>query len=167
MADVSGATFQSGSNPLVDEDNPLAKRRGIQEEARFDMTAMVDLVFMMNIFFLITTVGAALAEIDLPKARHCTAADPSTSVIVTIIDGGSSGGCLVFLGDRREGTALVDAEEQEQAVRTAVQDGVRDNLDTVLIKAEKSVRLRDIRRVAAAAGTGEGMALKLAVKEVE
>ena len=32
----------------------------------FDVTAMVDLVFMMNIFFLVSWIGAALSEIDLP-----------------------------------------------------------------------------------------------------
>lgn len=156
-----------GSSSLSDDDNPLTQRRVSQDEARFDITAMIDLVFMMNIYFLVTTVGAALAEINLPVARHCVPADPATSVIITMIDGGNAGGCLVYLGDGSDGTALVDAEEQDQGIRTAVQEGVRENLDTVLIKAEKNVKLRDVRRVAAAAGTAEGMDLKLAVVEKE
>ena len=156
-----------GSMSLGDDDNPLTQRKLSPEEARFDITAMIDLVFMMNIYFLVTTIGAALAEIDLPAARHCVPADPATSVIITLVDGGSAGGCLVYLGDGNEGTALASLEEQEEGIREAVQQGTRDNLDTVLIKAEKGVKLRDVKRVAAAAGITEGMELKLAVVEKE
>ena len=60
-------SMPASSSPF--EDNPLVKRRPIHDEAKFDITAMIDLVFMMNIFFLVTSVTAALAEIDLPAAR--------------------------------------------------------------------------------------------------
>ena len=56
-------------------DDRLLPAKPLAEEARFDITAMIDLVFMMNIFFLVTTVAAALAELDLPPARHAVAAE--------------------------------------------------------------------------------------------
>ncbi len=145
---------------------PLVARRPFEEEARFDITAMVDLVFMMNIFFLVTWVGAALAEIDLPAARHCVAADPETSVIVTVM-GGDSRGLEVFVGDARSGPPLVNLSEIEQKVQAAAQAGAREGKDTVLIKAEKSVRLRDVARIAASAMAVEGLKLRLAVMEKE
>ena len=143
---------------------PLVARRSLDEEARFDITAMVDLVFMMNIFFLVTWVGAALAEIDLPAARHCIAADPETSVIVTVMDGGSQGPS-VYVGDAKSGPPLTNPAEIEQQVQAAVQEGARQGKDTLLIKAEKGVRLRDVVRVASTAA--EGMKLRLAVMEKE
>ena len=45
---------------------PLVARRSLVDDAHFDVTAMVDLVFMMNIFFLVSWVVANLAEMDLP-----------------------------------------------------------------------------------------------------
>ena len=73
------------------DDNPLVPRRRLHDEAKFDITAMIDLVFMMNIFFLVTTVTAALAEIDLPAARHCAPADRDTSIVFTIMAGPDRG----------------------------------------------------------------------------
>jgi biopolymer transport protein ExbD len=154
------------SQSLLDDDQPLLARRDKRDEATFDITAMIDLVFMMNIFFLVTTIGATLAEVDLPAVRHCVAADPATSVAITMVESDDGSSCLVYVGDGAEGRPLSDPEEQEDAVRAAVQEGVRKNFDTVLIKAERNVRLRDVRRISTASAA-EKMTLKLAVIEKE
>ena len=160
-------TSASHSPSLEDPDNPLAPPRKVEADANFDVTAMIDLVFMMNIYFLVTTLGAAAGELNLPAAKHCVAADRETSVIVSIIEGVDRSAGQVYVGDGREGEPLVEREEQEQAVRAAVEEGVRAQKNTVLIKAEKNVRLRDVARVAAAAAGVAGMELKLAVIEKE
>ena len=53
--------------PSPFDDDMLVPRKSLADDARFDVTAMVDLVFMMNIFFLVTWAEMARAEIDLPK----------------------------------------------------------------------------------------------------
>ena len=53
--------------PASDE---LIARRPDSEPPEFDITAMVDLVFMMNIYFLVTFVTVALGELNLPAAKH-------------------------------------------------------------------------------------------------
>lgn len=148
-------------------DNPLTPRRPIHDEANFDITAMIDLVFMMNIFFLVTTVGASMAEIDLPAARHCAPADRDTSVIVTILASPDRGPGQVFVEDTPEGQPIVDLAQQERAIREAVEAGVRAKKTTVLIKAEKNVRLRDVARVGATANSVPGIELKVSVIEKE
>ena len=160
-------TSASHSPSLDDPDNPLTVPRKHEADANFDVTAMIDLVFMMNIYFLVTTLGAAAGELNLPAAKHCVAADRETSVIVSIIEGVDRSAGQVYVGDGREGEPLVEREEQEQAVRAAVEEGVRAQKNTVLIKAEKNVRLRDVARVAAAAAGVAGVELKLAVIEKE
>jgi hypothetical protein len=90
MAGGGGPSLPAASSPFLEsgpDANPLVKRRPIHDEARFDITAMIDLVFMMNIFFLVTTVTAALAEMDLPKAKHVAPADRDTAIIFTITAG--------------------------------------------------------------------------------
>lgn len=42
----------------ADADGPLVTHRPLRDDAKFDITAMIDLVFMMNIYFLVTTVTA-------------------------------------------------------------------------------------------------------------
>ena len=56
-------------------------------------------------------------------------------------------------------------EEQDDRIRQAVEQGLLTGKNSVLIKAEKGVRHRDVSRVAAAAGAVEGVSLNLAVME--
>jgi biopolymer transport protein ExbD len=157
-------------NPsLADESDALIPRKSVVEDAHFDITAMVDLVFMMNIFFLVTWVGAALAEVDLPTARHCVPADPETCVTVTVLADANTQTPLVFLGEARSSARPVDSGEVEEMIRAAVEKGRVETppKDTLLIKAEKHVRLQDIARVAGAATAVEGTKLNLAVVEKE
>jgi len=139
----------------------------MHDEAKFDITAMIDLVFMMNIFFLVTTVTAALAEIDLPTARHCAPADRDNSVIFTILASADRGAGQMTIDEGLEVFSLADIEVIERRIREAVEAGVRANRSTVLIKAEKNVHLRDVSRVGAVAVSVPGTDLKLVVFEKE
>ena len=165
-----GPSLPAVSNPLVDsgpDANPLVKRRPIHDEARFDITAMIDLVFMMNIFFLVTTVTAALAEMDLPTAKHVSAADRDTSIIFTITAGPDRGPGEMTIDEGNERLSLADVDSHEKRIRDAVEAAVRTNKNTVLIKAEKNVRLRDVSRVGAIAVAVPGTDLRLVVIEQE
>ncbi|MCY2993539.1 MAG: biopolymer transporter ExbD [Planctomycetota bacterium] len=111
-------------NPsLTDASDALIPRKSVVENADFDITAMVDLVFMMNIFFLVTWVGAALAEIDLPTARHCIPADPEACVTVTVLADANTQTPLVYLGDARSSARPVDSAEMDELIRAAVEKG--------------------------------------------
>src|SRR5258708_26846432 len=109
------------------EDNPLVKRGPMHDEAKFDITAMIDLVFMMNIFFLVTTVTAALAEIDLPTARHCAPADRDNSVIFTILAGPDHGPGQMTIDEGLEVLSLTAIEPIERRIREAAEDAARAN----------------------------------------
>lgn len=159
------STHSSSSSAF--EDNPLVPRRSIHDEAKFDITAMIDLVFMMNIFFLVTTVTAALSEIDLPAARHCAPADRDTSVIFTIMAGANRGPGQLTIDEGNDVLSMADIDVHEQRIRDAVEAGVRADRKTVLIKAEKHVRLRDVVRVGSVAVSVPGTELKVAVVEKE
>ncbi len=159
--------MSDGSSPMfADDDAPLIAKKGHHNEANFDITAMIDLVFMMNIFFLVTMVTAALGEIDLASSRHCVPADGNESVIVSILANPEEGAAgLVFLGAGDSGEQLMTLEDQERQIRTAVEEGVEARKTTFLIKAERNVSLRDVARVGGWAAAVQGVELKLAVIE--
>jgi biopolymer transport protein ExbD len=164
--DASPSGVPNLSAAAFDEDL-LVARKPLVDDARFDITAMVDLVFMMNIFFLVTWITAALAEVDLPAARHCVAADSDASVVVTITK--TAGDTpAVYLGDAKPG-AEISPGEIERRVGDAVEAGMHEKpiRKTVLIKAEKEVRLRDVARIANVASAVKGTKLNLAVMEKE
>jgi biopolymer transport protein ExbD len=160
-------SFQSNLSGNEDGWQPLLPRRPFQEDVHFDITAMIDLVFMMNIFFLVTTITAALADIDLPTARNCVPADRTAAVVITILsahDGQSPG---VYIGDDTTGEPLVEPGAQQREVLRAVEEGVRSGLTSVIIRAEKEVLLRETMRIARTVGTVEGATLKISVAEKE
>lgn len=165
-----GFTLSAAQSPLEDsgpDGNPLVKRRPMHDEAKFDITAMIDLVFMMNIFFLVTSVTAALAEMDLPVAKHVMPSDPDSSIVFTIVADTGSGSAEMTIDEGKETFLLADMDMHEKRIRDLIEAAVRADRKTVLIKAEKSVRLRDISRVGAVAGGVPGTQLKLAVIEQE
>lgn len=148
----------------LDEEESLLPPVGHRDEAHFDITAMIDLVFMLNIFFLVTTVTAALSEMDLPTVRHCVPTDAEEAVVVSLVshDGRDA---TVYLADSPDGRGLMEPSEQEEEVRAAVEAGHREGKRVLLIKAEKNVRLKDVRRVSAAVHAAPGMELRMAVIE--
>src|SRR5258708_10596810 len=103
----------------VFDDNPLVPRRPAHDEAKFDITAMIDLVFMMNIFFLVTSVTAALAEIDLPAAKHCAPSDRDTAVLITIMAAAGQGPCRGFIGEADAGRPLGEGDAGQRGPREA------------------------------------------------
>lgn len=142
----------------------LVARRPDPDPPEFDITAMVDLVFMMNIYFLVTFVTVALGELNLPSADHATALDAETAVVLTVLRSLDGKSVTVYLGDGEKGEPVADGSEQEQRIAAAIEQGAAAGKTAVLLKAEKKVRLADLFRVASAASV-EGMKLHVAVLE--
>ena len=132
----------------------------------FDITAMVDLVFMMNIYFLVTFVTVALGEMNLPAATHVAALDADSAVIFTLARSLDGKSVTLYVGDGAKTEPINDAAQQEQRVQAAVENGAAEGRKAVLLKAEKKVRLADLFRIATAA-SADGMKLHVAVMEKE
>jgi len=143
---MHGSGFNLGSTG-ADE---LMARRPDQEPPEFDITAMVDLVFMMNIYFLVTFVGAA-ASLNLPAAKHVAPLDADKAVILTIARSLDGKGATLYIGDNTDGEPINDRAEQERRIQTAAEEGVAAGKTFVLIKAERKVRMADFFRIASIA----------------
>jgi biopolymer transport protein ExbD len=169
MVNMGSMTAGSGK-PVIELDadagGAIPARKRVQEESTFDITAMIDLVFMMNIFFMVTTIGAVANELELPTAQHCVAADVDNAIVITIAAGGSDGSTpIVYLGDGKAGDPINDPSEQEKQVMASVESGIERGLTLVVIKADRELRYKDIARLTNAASAPEGAKLHLAVME--
>jgi biopolymer transport protein ExbD len=160
--------MQAASSFLGDGDSGALLRRAMHHETpEFDVTAMVDLVFMMNIYFLVTFVTVAMSGIDLPVATHAAPLDAENAVVLTVVRGPAGRGVVVYVGDNQEGVPLADPARQSEQIQQAVEEGIAASKTEVLLKAEKGVRLGDLFRVSSAASAVEGMKLNVAVMERE
>jgi biopolymer transport protein ExbD len=142
----------------------LFPRQQRHADAEFDVTAMVDLVFMMNIYFLVTFVLAISVEINLPAAVHVTPLDGDKATVITVLAGPDWKTVFVYLGDGKKGTPVLEPDDQVTQIANAVETASAQGKTAVLIKAEKGIRLREMKRIANAAAH-EGMTLHIAIME--
>ena len=157
---------------LMDEeagdDEPLFKRRHKVEEPDLDITPMIDMTFLLLIFFLVTSVPDVQKALALPPAHHGVAVDDRSSIVITLADVGEKLPAQIYLGDGREGEPLVGtATQQAEAIAKAVRAGIAEGKTSVLIKAERGVVHRDVARVSNAASAAGRVRLHVAVMEVE
>jgi biopolymer transport protein ExbD len=124
------------------------------DDSEMDITPMIDLTFLLLIFFIVAGRIDQQAPIHLPPARHGSAVSVKSSVILTVTQRGTDG-ADVYLGDGKDPDQLLDSsdlEAQSAAITEYVEQEIESGKETVLIKAEKGVRHRDVARVSRAVG---------------
>src|SRR5206468_4167881 len=67
-------------------------------DPEFDITAMIDVVSLMNLYFLITFVTAISIDINLPAANHAAPLDADVATIITVIAGPDANNVVVYHG---------------------------------------------------------------------
>ena len=154
-------TVQLG--PLADD--PLLGRKPHREPPEFDITAMIDLVFMMNIYFMVTFITLALAEINLPSSAHGGPLDADASIVFTVLGSLDGKSVTVTTGTGEDARPIAEGDAQAEEIIAAVEEGVAAGQKDVLIKAEKKVRLGELFRIASAAAAAAGVELHVAVTE--
>lgn len=155
---------ESAASLESDFSEGLGVKRCEVEDPEFDVTAMVDLVSLMNIYFLVAWVVAMSNEVDMPPSKHSIAGDPESSVIVTIKKG-EQAGLKVVIGDDPDVAPITDRAEILRQVEAAVKDGSKKAKDCLLLKAEKEIQMKDIAFISGAVAAAEGFKLRLGVLE--
>jgi biopolymer transport protein ExbD len=147
-------------------DVPLV-RRARTDDSEMDITPMIDVTFLLLIFFLVCSTPDQQSSVDLPKARYGTGVDKKNSVVITVSDEGIDT-APVYLADGKIAAARLtdDPDEQAKLIERAVLRG-RDNesKENVLVKADRNVAHREIARVIKAVSRVEGAKIFLAVLE--
>ncbi|MFB1015368.1 MAG: biopolymer transporter ExbD [Alteromonadaceae bacterium] len=108
------------------------KRIREDEEAMIDMTPMLDIVFIMLIFFIVTTsfVKEAGIEVNKPKAANQTK-QKSANIFVAVKDTGD-----IWLDKRRVDIELVGSTIEKLLAEQPT--------DVVIIQADKSAKHGDV-----------------------
>jgi len=154
----------------LDEGNgapPIARRR-LEQSADLDITPMIDVTFLLLIFFLVSSTTERSTTVELPPARYGKGVSDRNSVVLTISGSGESGPARVYLDDGITGTPLPDDHDTQDArITQYVQEGFNEGKPNVLVKADKEALHREVSRVVAAAGRVEGVHMHLAVFEIE
>ena len=163
MAEIVPPADATGQDDELME--PLFPPRPDVEDDEIDITPMIDMTFLLLIYFLLVTTPDVRTAIELPQARHGGAVSQRNATIITI--GEASGGTApIYMADGTIASALVTGEprEQRETIAEHVRQGLQDESRTdVVIKADRHVPHREVARVMRAASLVDGIRLHLAV----
>ena len=144
---------------------PLIRRRDRREDVEMDITPMIDITFLLLIFFIVCSTPESKSAFQLADARHGKGVTEQSSVFITI-SAESSDPAPVYLADGINGESLSnDLDTQSELIREAVEKGRLDLKENVIIKADRNVAHRDVARVIKAVSRVEGAKIHLAVLE--
>jgi len=140
-----------------EEDRPEAlKPRPALEDTEMDITPMIDITFLLLIFFIVASKMDQAANIPLPPAGTGTPVLVKESVIITVGPGTDADTAAVYAGDGINPDTLVDSSDV-----TALEDSIEEYVEEettkdpqkhyVLIKGAKGVKHKHISTTAKAA----------------
>jgi len=159
------------SDEQDDDSRNLVRRRKPHADADMDITPMIDITFLLLIFFLVASRLDDSAAIELPPARHGEAVGTKNAVIITL-GRTATDRADIFLGARKAAELLVATADLEQQV-ASVSDYVerefkaKPKLEHVLLQAERGVKHREVARIAGAVGRATDAPLHVAVLETQ
>lgn len=158
-------SFQTDDPLRQDDDLVFAVPRRKLEEADMDITPMIDITFLLLIFFIVASRMDADTQVTLPSARNGVAVATKNSVILTLA---GEEPATIYKGDGMVvGTELssTDPADQESEIADYIQAAMDEGKTNVILKAEKHVKHREVSRVAKAVGLIEESKLFVAVLE--
>lgn len=148
------------------DDGRILPRRRLKIDKTLDITPMIDVTFLLLIFFIVAGRPDVQAALSLPAAEYGVGVSRKDSLVISVAAGDRPGTAAVYLADGKVGEPLAgDDASQAAQIRSAVQSAVRGGATEVLIKADKELRHREVARVMRAAGAA-GVRIHLAVAEM-
>ena len=135
-----------------------------RDSVEMDITPMIDVVFLLLIFFVVCSTIGKTTSVQLPKAKIGVAVNPRTATVFTL--SGFESDAVVYLGDGPSGKALAtDRETQREEIIQAVEQGLRQGKTNVMIRADRKLHHGEVFRVESAAASVPGITLNVVVAD--
>ena len=134
---------------LFNESGTIGKHGHVDDEP--DVTAMIDMTFLLLAFFMVTSSMDAGSTLKLPPARHGKGLGSQNSTVFTIFF--EEGKPEVYASDSRKEYGPLSLSE----ITAEARKGVAEQHTTVLIKADRETPSGFVEEVARAAGEAEGV----------
>ena len=125
------------------------KHSTMEEEAQIDMTPMLDIVFIMLIFFIVTTSFVKPSGLDYnkPKASQATS-KPSANIFIGISKTG-----VIMMENRQVDIERVTANVERMLAEAAVLiQADKDALHGLVVKVLDNVKAAGIDKISVSAG---------------
>lgn len=150
---------QAGSS----DSDEIQAREVTPVDDEIDFTPMVDIVFLLLIFFMVGTKISRSPKVDLPESFNGRNVVEKDFVVVAVRKAGEDTAEVT----RMDGTAFsADVEQQEAEIAEYVERELSSEKSQVLVKAAGDVRYGEVERVrqAVAGVLEEGQSVHIAVR---
>ena len=135
-------------------------RNRAKAEMDLDITPMIDVTFLLLIFFMVASTMQATIEDNIPPAKHGVGIETGRSTIISIrLADSDDSSPVIVLGEGR------GPQAELEDVADYVRKGVENNRSRVVIKADRDVLHGFVQSVARAANTVEGIQFFIAVRD--
>jgi len=140
----------------------LRRETDEEVEQHIDMTPMVDVVFQLMTFLLLSSQMTGGEIVNVPPAVHGVGVQKDASAIVIILPpAANQGKSRILMGEDLNAPPAEDDEAIKRYLSTAVAEG----RSRVIVQADGEVDHGEVLRVAAVVGEVEGTSLHIAVQE--
>ena len=129
-----------------EEQFTLPKRKRNKDDGELDITAMIDVTFLLLAFFVVVSKMDPQAAVDLPQASYgASIQDKNAVTLIVVPDENDAQKIKIFKGTTMGDETKIsdaDAEVQEEEIAVYVENELFTNptKDVVLIKAAGKVR---------------------------
>jgi biopolymer transport protein ExbD len=128
----------------VDEEGGVGLPDVAPVDGEMDITPMIDIVFLLLIFFIVSSKMTAEPTYPLPAAKNGAAIPVKNCVVLTVKRGGGDNAVIA----KADGTLFSDDLEQQAAeIAEYIQLGFDMQKSEILIRAEGGVRSGEINRI--------------------
>ncbi|HEV7279766.1 MAG TPA: biopolymer transporter ExbD [Pirellulaceae bacterium] len=151
--------MRSTSDFLSEGSDFAPKKSLVSEDDEIDITPMIDCVFLLLIFFIVTSKMEEQANVNLPPANYGVAVSMNNALVLTI-DAADDGSAVIYLGESvnpATRVAVTDLEEQEQQILNYVEARLGDSPEptAIVIQAAAKLKHREVGRVLKAIGQAD------------
>lgn len=161
---MASVVAEPASVDEMEVEEEFLRSRPPNMDDELDITPMIDITFLLLIFFLVSSKMNAEQTVDLPKARHGSVIAGKESVIILMKRGDGDQAQV----QKSDGSDFdLDLEQQNAEIAEYVQAGLDAGKKHVIIKAEGTVRHGEIGRVSEAISESmePGEVINIAVME--
>ena len=131
----------------------------LDEDDEIDITPMIDCVFLLLFFFMVTSKIDRQSPVEMPRVVNTVEVAPNKIVVVTAkFDVG--GEAILYLGDgvSPDKAVVGELKEQEERIRQYIELEVsqRPDVTGIMLKADGKVKQKYVAMFSRAAATGGG-----------
>lgn len=120
-------------------------------DEELDLTPLIDVAFLLQIFFMVTSTIAMAAAIVMPEAKNGIAPNLTKAIVLTIYQ--TDNGPELYLADGKGSRGVAQLTD----IPGYVQEEVTKGQNLILIKADQAVSSGFVEDVARSASQVEGI----------